>query len=86
MKKNAGKRGEAAILAIALAVAGALSLLNEMLPLWGSQLSWPAVLHASPYLLVAVGISLVMAEEQAQPVISSSSSSSRRKEEGRYGR
>lgn len=80
-QKNQFNRGEAAVLAIALAIAGTLTLLNEMLPLWGSGLSWSGLLHASPYLLVAVGISLIMADEQA--VVSSSSSGQK---EGKYGR
>jgi hypothetical protein len=41
-----------------------------------------AMLHSAPYLLVAVALSLIMAEEQA--VVSSSSSN--RQKEGKYGR
>ena len=81
--QNKLNRGEAAVLAIALAIAGTLTLLNEMLPFWGSGLSWPGLLHASPYLLVAVGISLLVAEEQAQTVVSSTSVV--RQIEGKYG-
>ena len=81
MKNNYRNRGEAAVLTIALAVAGTLSLLNELLAVWGHGLSWAAPLHAAPYWLVAVAISLIMAEEQA--VVSSSSS---RQKEGKYGR
>jgi gamma-glutamyltranspeptidase len=81
MKKNYRNRGEAAVLTIALAVAGTLSLLNELLAVWGHGLSWAALLHSAPYLVVAVAISLIMAEEQA--VVSSSTS---RQKEGKYGR
>ena len=81
MKKNYRNREEAAVLTIALALAGSLSLLNELLAVWGRGLSWAAVLHSSPYWLVAVAISLIMAEEQA--VVSSSSS---RRKEGKYER
>lgn len=83
-QKNKFNRGEAAVLAIALAIAGTLTLLNQMLPLWGSGFSWSALLHASPYLLVAVGLSLLVAEEQAQTVVSSSHAN--RQKEGNYGR
>ena len=82
MKMTQGNRGESTVLAIALAVAGTLSLLNETLSVWGRGVSWPAVLHASPDLLVAVALSLIMAEERA--VVSSSSSN--REKEGKYGR
>ena len=83
-KQNKFNRGEAAALAIALAIAGTLALLNQLLPLWGSELSWAGLLHASPYLLVAVGISLIVAEDQAQSVVISSNAG--RRKEGRYGR
>jgi hypothetical protein len=81
MKKNYRNRGEAAVLTIALAIAGTLSLLDELLAVWGRGLSWAVVLHSAPYLLVAVAISLIMAEEHA--VVSSSSG---RQKEGNYGR
>ena len=83
-QQNKCNRGEAAALAIALAIAGTLALLNQILPMWGSELSWSGLLHASPYLLVAVGISLMFAEEQTQTVVSSSSTG--RQKEGKYGR
>ena len=81
MKKNYTNRGEATVLTIALALAGTLSLLNEIASVWGRGLSCAAVLHSSPYLLLAVAISLLMAEEQA--AVSSSSS---RQKEGKYER
>lgn len=80
-KQNKFQRGEAAVLAIALAIAGTLALLNQLLPLWGRELSWAGMLHASPYLLVAVGLSLMVADEQTQTVVSST----RRQKEGKYG-
>jgi hypothetical protein len=82
-KQNKFNRSESAVLAIARAIAGTLTLLNEMLPLSKSGLSWPALLHASPYLLVAVGISLIVAEDRAQTVVSSTSVG--RQKEGKYG-
>ena len=82
MKRNYRNRGEATVLTIALAVTGTLSLLNEILSVGGRGLSWVAMLHSAPYLLVAVALSLIMAEEQA--VVSSSSSN--RQKEGKYGR
>jgi hypothetical protein len=82
--QNQFNRGESTVLAIALAIAGTLALLNEILPWWGG-LSWPGLLHVSPYLLVAVGISLSVAEDQAQTVVSSTSGAAGQKE-GKYGR
>ena len=81
MKKNYRNRGEATVLTIALAVAGTLSLLNELAGGLGPRtfLGGSAALVA--LLLVAVAISLIMAEEQA--VVSSSSS---RQKEGKYER
>ena len=84
-KQNKFNRGESAVLAIALAIAGTLTLLSETLPLWGGEISWPTLLHASPYLLVAVGISLIVAEGQAQTVVSSTDGAVGQKE-GKYGR
>jgi hypothetical protein len=81
-QQNKFNRGEAAALAIALAITGTLALLNQILPMWGSEVSWAGLLHASQYLLVAVGISLLVAEDQAQTVVSSPS----RQKEGKYGR
>ncbi|HEX4489034.1 MAG TPA: hypothetical protein VH088_22355 [Terriglobales bacterium] len=81
---NKFNRGEAAALAIALAIAGTLALLNQILPLWGGEISWAGLLHASPYLLVTVGLSLLVAEEQAETVVSSPSVI--RQKEGRYER
>jgi hypothetical protein len=83
-KQHKFNRGEAAALAIALAIAGTLALLNLILPMWGSEVSWAGLLHASPYLLVAVGLSLLVAEERAETVVSSPSVI--RRKEGRYGR
>jgi hypothetical protein len=79
---NKCKRGEAAALAIALALAGTLALLNQILPMWGSEVSWTGLLHASPYLLVAVGLTLLMADERVEAVVSSPS----RRKEGKYER
>ena len=78
MKKNYTNRERRRCLANCLALAGALSLLNEIASVWGRGLSWAAVLHSSPYLLLAVAISLLMAEEQA--AVSSSSSRPERRQ------
>jgi hypothetical protein len=83
MKQNSrSNRGEAAVLAIALAIAGTLALLNQIVPIWGSEICWAGWLHASPYLLVSVGIGLLVAEDQAEIVVSSPS----RQKEDKYGR
>ncbi len=74
-------REEAAILAIALAVAGTLSILNQMLPLWTSGVSLAAILHAAPLLLVAVALILAIAEERTW-----SSANAAEQKAGKYGR
>lgn len=81
MQQDKFNREEAAILAIALAVAGTLSILNQMLPLWAGGISLASILHASPFLLVAVAIRLAIAEESAETVAKSA-----RQKGGKYGR
>jgi hypothetical protein len=83
-KQTKFKRNEAMTLAIALAVAGTLATLNTLLPVLNSVISLTSLLHASPYLLGAVGICLLFAEEQVPSVVSSPVA--RRKKEGQYGR
>ena len=60
------ERWESIILAALMSVAGSLFFFDKLKSLMGSGiLSWHAVLHSAPALLVVVGASLLFADQKA---------------------
>lgn len=68
-RKNQPDRWEATLLAAIMAVAGVAFLFDRLGALVrASVLSFPAVVHSAPALLVAVGAILLLAEQDASHV------------------
>jgi len=66
MNQKQPKRWQSSLLAAALAFAGTPLLFDRLVSLVRSGfLSYPAILHSAPVLLVAVGLVLVLAEDSA---------------------
>jgi hypothetical protein len=62
-KQNQPERWESAIVAAAMAVAGTLLMFDKLGSLVRSgTLSWQTTLHGAPSLLVALGVSLLLAD------------------------
>ena len=79
--KKQPDRWEATLLAVVMAVAGALFLFDKLGSLVRTSfLSIPAVVHSAPVLLVAVGAILLLAEQGGM----TSESGQREKQGGRH--
>jgi hypothetical protein len=80
-KQNQPERWEAAIVAAAMAVAGTLFMFDKLGSLVrAGVLSWQTTLHGAPMLLVVLGVSLLLADqERMAPAAVAPAKSARRK-------